>query len=131
MTEARQMQEDLHYVRKLVSDREGQPPPGTAAIYWVWAVYVLVGYTLIDVAPRAAGPFFAIAGIVGGLVSGWIGYRAHRQSGEWDSRGRWMALMHWVVGVILCIAAVLALCAVIPPLRQQTYPGQLVVVMIG
>lgn len=131
MTEARQMQEDLQYVRHVVSERERQRPPGTTAIYWVWAAYTLVGYTLIDVAPHASGLFFLIGGIVAGMISGVIGYRAQSRSGEWDPQGRWRAGMHWGAGVLLCIAATFALAAVIPPLREKTYSGQLVVVMIG
>lgn len=131
MTEARQMQEDLQYVRQLVDQRGPRRPPGTGAIYWVWAVYTLIGYTLIDVAPQASGPFFLIGGIVGGLLSAVIGYRARRRSGDLDVRDRWLSLLHWVGGVILCIAGTLALGAVIPPLREKAYSGQLVVVMIG
>src|SRR5947209_1148513 len=131
MTETRQLQEDLQYVRQLVDQREHRRPPGTTPIYWLWAVYTLVGYTLIDVAPQASGPFFLFGGIVGGLISAVIGYRAGSRLGEWDTHGRWTGVMHWVVGVPLAVAGTLGLCAVIPPLRQNMYPGQIVVVMIG
>ena len=54
MTEMSQMEQDLRYVRQAV-DRRGRVVRGPFAIYYMWAVYVLVGYTLIDVAPRASG----------------------------------------------------------------------------
>jgi peptidoglycan/LPS O-acetylase OafA/YrhL len=131
MTETRQLQDDLHYVRHIVTQRDRQLPPGTAAIYYVWAAYTLIGYTLIDLAPRYSGPFFAIGGFAAGILSAFIGYRASRRSGEYDSHTNRAAGLHWGGGVILSIAATIALTAVIPPLREKTYAGQLTVVMIG
>ena len=129
MTDIKQIHEDLRFVRQAV-DRHDRHPPRALTIYWVWAAYVLVGYALLDLAPRAANWFFMIAGIAGGIVSGIIGRRASEQAGEFDrAQGRREAL-HWILGILLAIASVIALAIVIPSIRGQT-AGQLVAVMIG
>src|SRR4051794_41527104 len=75
-----QLQEDLRFVREAVAHREaGFRRP--VAIYWVWAVYVLVGYSMIDLAPRYCGWFFMIGGVVGGILSTVLGRRADRLGG--------------------------------------------------
>jgi len=129
MTEINQLQDDLRFVRDAVA-RGDSPQRRPAAIYIVWAVYVLVGYTLIDLYPRAAGWFFLLGGVLGGIASGVIGRRLARQEGAYDRReGRRLAL-HWGVGIVLAIACAMALAAVVPALRG-TAAGQLIVVMIG
>ena len=58
MTEIHQLHDDLRFVREAVS--RGDSPRRPAAIYVVWAVYVLVGYTLIDLyPPPRAGSFWS------------------------------------------------------------------------
>src|SRR4051794_41981130 len=72
-----QLQEDLRFVREAVAHREASARP-PITIYWVWAVYVLVGYSMIDLAPRYCGWFFMIGGVVGGTLSTVLGRRADR-----------------------------------------------------
>jgi hypothetical protein len=130
MTEIhQQLHDDLRFVRDAVARREG-PQRRPAAIYAVWAVYVLVGYTLLDVYPRAAGWFFLAGGIVGFILSAFLARRAAKQQGERDADEARRSLLHWGVGIVLAIAAAFALASVIPPLRG-TASGQLIVVMIG
>src|SRR5947207_12688669 len=78
-----QLQEDLRFVREAVARREAAVRR-PVAIYWVWAVYVLIGYSLIDLAPRYCGWFFLIAGVVGGVLSAALGRRSERRIGEQD-----------------------------------------------
>src|SRR4051812_2018639 len=61
VTEINQLHDDLRFVRDAVA-RGDSPQRGPAAIYVVWAVYVLVGYTLLDFYPTAAGWFFLAGG---------------------------------------------------------------------
>jgi hypothetical protein len=128
MTDIKQMHDDLKFVREAV-DRHDRQPPRAITIYWVWAVYVLVGYTLIDISPRTANWFFMIGGIAGGIISAIIGRRASQQAGEIErAQGRREAL-HWILGILLAIAGTIALAIVLKLPGQAA--GQLVAVMIG
>lgn len=128
MTDIKQIHDDLRFVREAV-DRHDRRPPRALTIYWVWAAYVLVGYTLIDFSPRAANWFFLIGGIAGGILSAIIGRRASQAAGEIErAHGRREAL-HWILGILLAIASTIALTIVLR-LPGQT-AGQLVAVMIG
>jgi hypothetical protein len=129
MTEINQLHDDLRFVRDAVA-RGDSPQRRSAAIYVVWAVYVLVGYTLIDLYPRAAGWFFLAGGMLGGVASGFIARRMARQEGAHDRREARRSLLHWGVGIVLAVACAMALAAVIPALRGPP-AGQVIVVMIG
>src|SRR3954463_16715697 len=115
MSETRQIEEDLRYVREVVARRE-RTPDRPVLIYYVWAVYVLVGYSLIDLAPAYSGWFFLIGGVVGGVLSAVIGRNLGRRRGELDGDGR-RAALHWMAGIVLAMVGVLALAAVTPELR--------------
>lgn len=129
MTDVRQLQEDLSYVRQAVA-RRGRPAPGPASIYWVWGIYVLVGYTLNGFWPDVAGWFFMAGGIVGGIASWYLGKRYALRAGEYDMAEVRRRYIHWIGGIFLSLAGAFALASVIPELRGF-HIGQLVVVMIG
>src|SRR4051794_1386109 len=103
MTDIEQVSDDLKFVRQVVDrrDRAMRTPPG---IIYIWATYVLVGYALIDLAPRFSPIFFAVGGCIGGMLSGYIGRREVRRSGEFDKEIHRRAGMHWMIGFILAIA---------------------------
>jgi hypothetical protein len=124
-----QLQEDLRFVREAVARREAAVRR-PVAIYWVWAVYVLVGYSMIDLAPRYCGWFFMIGGVVGGILSAVLGRRAQRRTGEQDREMGRRAMLHWLVGILLAVAGTFGLAAVIPALRGSA-GSQVLVVMIG
>jgi len=128
MTDIKQIHDDLKFVREAV-DRHDRQPPRALTIYWVWAVYVLVGYTLIDLSPRSANWFFLIGGIAGAIISAIIGRRASQQAGEIARADGRREGLHWILGVLLAIASTIAL-AIVLKLPGQI-AGQLVVVMIG
>ena len=129
MAIADEVHNDLHFVRQAVARRDGAAFSPVSILY-LWASYVLVGYTLLDVAPRAAGWFFLIGGIVGGVASGVLGRRASLRLGEQDrQRGRRMAL-HWGGATLLAFLALVGLSQVLPQMNGQAF-GQLFVVMIG
>ena len=49
------VRENLDYVASSV--RRNERAPGEAAIYFLWAVLVPIGFALPDFAPRLAGPY--------------------------------------------------------------------------
>jgi hypothetical protein len=129
MTDIKQIHDDLKFVREAVSRHDRQPPRATS-IYWIWAVYVLVGYTMLDLAPNYAGWFFLIGGIVGGIISAIIGKRASQQAGEIARADARREALHWFGGIVLIFAGVFGLATVIPALRGPA-GGQLIAVMFG
>jgi hypothetical protein len=129
MTDIKQMHDDLKFVREAVS-RHDRQPPRAVTIYWIWAVYVLVGYTMLDVARDYAGWFFMIGGIVGGIISAIIGKRAAQQAGEIAREDARREALHWLGGIVLIFAGVFGLATVIPALRGPA-GGQVIAVMFG
>jgi len=92
MPDVDHVEKDLGYVRGLLEKSEPRSPP---AIYVLWAVVVLVGFTLADLAPRATGLFWLIAAPVGFLVSTWLGARAARKEGQVDRAEGDRHFLHW------------------------------------
>lgn len=129
MTQIQQIHDDLRFVREAVARREDRPRR-VASVYYVWAVYVLVGYTLLDFDPRAASWFLMIGGAAAGLLSVLIGRRFAGTVGEYDRVEARREGLHWSGGILLSVASAVALAAVVPEIRGQPM-GQLIAVMIG
>lgn len=90
------IRDDLDYVANTVRRQENSN--GVPAIYFLWAVIVLVGFALPDFASYAAGPFWFVAGIGGGLLSWWLGERAGRKAGINDKALGRRYGWHWMIG---------------------------------
>ena len=129
MSDVKQLQDDLHFVRGAVARREraDYAPPG---IMYVWVVYILVGYTLMDFRTQFAGPFFAIGGIVGGILSAILGRMHARKVGEQDLTTYFRALLHFGGGIAVAAAGAIALGAFIGSIPDMQV-AQVFVVMIG
>jgi len=129
MAIADEVHDDLRFVREAVARRDAAAP-SPASILYLWAVYVLLGYTMLDATPRAAGWFFLFGGVGGGIASGALGRRAALRFGEQDRhRARRMAL-HWGGAPVLAFLSLVGLNEVIPHFNGQAF-GQLFVVMLG
>lgn len=103
MTHVDQIKEDLDYVARTV--RQQDRPSGLPSLYFLWAAIVLVGFALPDFAPQAAGAFWFVAGVGGGLLSWWMGERDARKSGVNDTELGKRYGLHWLiggVGFVLC-----------------------------
>jgi hypothetical protein len=129
MSDVQQLRDDLHYVRAVVNRRE-RTDTGPALIMYVWATYVIIGYTLMDVRPQYAGPFFGIGGFVGGIASWLIGRSYAHKTGEWDAATAARGLLHFGGGIMLSCLFTLGLASQIEGLRG-THGSQVFVVMIG
>jgi len=99
------LERDLGYVRGAL-DRAERPRP--AAIPLLWAGLVLVGFTLLDLGPTLAGPFWVVASPVGFLASVWAGRRAARRSGVRDRASARRSLLHWA-GLLAALALLVPL----------------------
>lgn len=120
--------QDLAYIRGAVARRD-RHRPNLTAMYIAWALYVLIGYVLLDVRPAWAGLFFAVAWIPAAAVSV-IVQRRRRAAGEiMDVGAGRLAALHWGVGITLAILSAIAFCVVTGV--NGVASGQAVVVMIG
>lgn len=94
MTDDQQAHDDISYVRSVLRRAEGGAG-SPAMLYFLWAAITFLGFAIIDFAPRLTGPYWMIAGPLGGVLSGVLGYRASRALGQSSRReGRTLA-MHW------------------------------------
>lgn len=95
MTHADRLQQDLDYLSRAV--RHHERPVGTPAIYFLWALIVVVGFALPDFAPDGAGAYWFVAGIGGGLLSWWLGARDARITGVNDPELGKRYGYHWLI----------------------------------
>jgi hypothetical protein len=93
MSDDRQLRHDLSYVRSVVRRAEGADSP--ASIYFLWAGISFFGYAIIDYRPEWTGLYWLIAGPLGGVVSGILGARAGRRSGQISERDGRKEALHW------------------------------------
>ena len=103
MTSAEQIKQDLDYVASAV--RRHERPLGPAAVYFLWALLVPIGFALPDFAPRSAGAYWFFAGIGGGLLSWWLSCREARRCGVQDAELAGRITLHWLIagaGFVLC-----------------------------
>jgi hypothetical protein len=127
MTPSQQLSEDLHYVRQAVARRE-RPQHLPAPIARAVALYVGVGYVLLDVRREWAGMFFLLGGIALWAFCWWWGRAESRREGEYDRAENARIWLHWG-SIVLAIAgaAGLAVSRGLP----GAVGGQLIVMMVG
>lgn len=106
MTKIDGVEEDLRYVRSVLDEagKAGSP----AGIYYLWAVLSFVGMSLIDLKPEATGPFWAVAGPLGGVASGYLGWKAGKKLGQNSRREGILHTLHWT-GMMAAILLVIPL----------------------
>lgn len=104
----KQMGSDIGYVRQLVSRSENQS--FSRAIYMLWAAIVLVGFSLVDLAPEYVGWFWMIMGPAGGIASGFLGKQACVEIGQMDKEDGIKHALHWG-GMFVFILLVILLAA--------------------
>lgn len=97
------IRDDLNYVASAVRRQEYRG--GVPAVYFLWAVIVLIGFSLPDFAPRIAGPYWFATGIGGGLLSWWLGERAGRRSGFNDKAMGQLYGRHWMIAGVAFLLA--------------------------
>jgi hypothetical protein len=126
-TSSEQISQDLQFVRDAVAKRETRHRmPSIIGVYW--AAYILIGYPMLDFSPRVGGMFLMVAGIIGGIFSGWIGRREALRRGERDSVEGRREAAHWY-SLFIAIVAVIAL-SIIHHVDGNAM-GQYVTLMVG
>lgn len=104
-----QVESDVNFVRQVLARSETHRSP--ASIYLLWAAIILVGFPIVDLAPRYAGLFWMIAGPLGGLLSFFLGYRASRNAGVIRKTEGLRYTLHWLglMGAILLLVLYFAM----------------------
>ena len=128
MSDSMQVQEDLHFVRSALARRGQHRSP--APVLWTVAIYVLIGYPIIDFAPQWAGWFFGLGSIPMWGVLALVGRRQVRKEGEYDRKNILSIKLHWFGGIALAGVFAMALAIAIPALRGVG-AAQVMVVMMG
>jgi hypothetical protein len=95
MSDLNNLKDDLAFVRAAV-DR-GRDDRGTAPSYFLWAAIIGIGFALPQVWPRAAWPFWIVAGLAGGLASVWLGHRHALRRGVQDPAVGRRHGAHWLL----------------------------------
>ena len=129
MTQPNQIQDDLSFVRDAVARRDRSPMVFSAP-YYCWAVYVLIGYCLLDINQHWANWFFLLAWFPTGVASGIARHFWIRRHGEIDAALSRRAKLHFMVGGLLAVAAVIGLACCVPSFRGPV-TGQVSVVLFG
>ena len=106
MSATQRIKSDMDFVRAVVDRSEKSPSP--TAIYFLWAIIVVVGFPLADFAPDKVPVFWAIAGPGGGLLSAFLGYRHSKRIGQQDRALGNRHMAHWA-GMLVGIWSVVAL----------------------
>jgi len=123
-----QVKSDLRFVRAVVegTDREGSP----AAIYFLWAVVVLIGFSLADFYETWVATYWGIAGPAGFLTSVALGWRHARRSGQISAAAGRRHLLHWG-GMLAAIflAALMPLTGLLP--GDAIGPAILLILALG
>jgi hypothetical protein len=127
MSQAQQATEDLRFVRQAVDRRERSRAIPTP-IAWIVAIYVVVGYTLLDVNPNWASLFFLVGGLAMAVIFPIVGRRMSRQEGEFDRAEVIRINLHWL-SILLAIVGVIAL-GIVRHVDGQTI-GQFIALTIG
>lgn len=109
MTDTDSIKDDIAYVRA-VAERTG--PGHVPAIYVIWAMICVVGFSLVDlVGPGSSwvAIYWLMAGPGGGALSWWLAVRAGVRDGQADRRQgkRWVGhfVGFFVVGLLGCVLA--------------------------
>lgn len=80
MTQSDRIENELKYVRELVSKSEVGPAP--SAIYFLWAAICLVGFPLADFAPQYVQFYWPVAAPLGAIASAILGWRHKAKMGQ-------------------------------------------------
>lgn len=118
--------EDLAFIAAALKRRETDVTSWPIAMYW--ALYTVVGFTLIDFMPRYGGFWFVGMGVVGALFSVWCGCQSERTSGLFDAQKGWRYLLHWG-SIVLGIAGVAGI--VIGRGVDVMIASQMIVLVVG
>jgi len=99
------IESDIGYVKDLITKSGESTQP--ASFYYLWGVILMVGFSLIDFAPRWVGLFWMIAGPAGGVLSAFLGYKAGVKIGQINRKVGIKYALHWSGMAVIAFLAIL------------------------
>jgi hypothetical protein len=127
MTQSDQIRDDLHFVRQVVASN-GQFR--FTAPYYIWAIYCLIGYCLLDINVHWANWFFLLGWFPAGMATGIARRMWAQKHGELNEPLDKKARLHFMFGGLLSVAAVIGLAICVPTFRGPV-TGQVSVILFG
>jgi len=126
MAEMKQVKSDIGYVREVLQASERVWAP--AAVYYLWAALVLVGFSLRDFAPGVVGLYWAIAAPLGAVLSAFLSWCDSQRRGQVRRDVGIRSGLHWI-GMMVAIfsAAALGVTGAIP----QQEMGRVILLIIA
>lgn len=94
-----EVESDIGYIKDLVKKSERRPTP--TLIYLLWAAIVLFGFSMVDFFPQLTGIYWMIMGPLGGLLSGFLGWRAGERQGQLNREIGIRHALHWSALLVL------------------------------
>lgn len=118
MEQLERIESDLRFVRRAVDG--SVQPVSPAALYFLWAVIVLVGFALNDFGADAVPQYWAVAAPAGFIVSAALGWRHARRIGQASVADGRKQMLHWGAVLLVIGLAVLLGGSSIPPESLHT-----------
>ena len=94
---------DLSFLNKLLSDSESTSYP---AIYVLWGIIILLGFTIAEFKPEALLAYWIPASIIGFVLSAWLGYRKSTKIGQRDRDIGNQYMMHFAIMTVCIFIAI-------------------------
>ncbi|MFQ5512509.1 MAG: hypothetical protein ACE5EO_11745 [Candidatus Krumholzibacteriia bacterium] len=104
MSDLNHLESQLGYVRDAA--RKSERGNSAGSIYLLWAAICLVGFALVDFAPDRIALFWTVAGPLGGLASGILGYRFSVRRGQMRRDLGVRHGLHWAGMMVVIFLAV-------------------------
>jgi hypothetical protein len=92
MADLDRLQQDLGFVRQTVTHAGPRAP---VSLYFLWSAIMLCGFILGDLRPTLMAAYWMVAGPLGGIASGYLGWRDQRQHGHLDREVGIRWAWHW------------------------------------
>lgn len=105
MDSLERLQGDLNFVRGALDASTRSPSP--SALYFLWAVIVLVGFSLVDFRADLVPEYWTVAAPAGFVASAYLGWRHARRIGQASASAGRRHLLHW--GAVLVVVALAVL----------------------
>jgi hypothetical protein len=107
MDHVERLEGDLRFVRGAL-DASTRPAASPSAMYFLWAVIVLLGFALVDFRTDLVPEYWAVAAPAGFLASAYLGWRHALRSGQASASDGRRHLLHWgAVLIAVALAVVL------------------------
>jgi hypothetical protein len=117
---------DLRFVRGAL-DASTRPAASPSAMYFLWAVIVLVGFALVDFRTDLVPEYWAVAGPVGFLASAYLGWRHALRSGQTSASDGRRHMLHW--GAVMIAVALAVMLRTRGALPSQTLHAVILLVL--